>query len=61
MRYRVLLQYRALLQYRVLRALMMLFAAHAHPCSVGNTPLKRVADENNRNVTAFLRSFGAPE
>jgi hypothetical protein len=50
------------MQYRVLRALMMLFATHAPPCSdTGDSLLKRAIDLNAPDVIAFLRSVGAPE
>jgi ankyrin repeat protein len=47
--------------YRLLRALMMLFASHAPPCSLGNTPLKQAIFNNKPDVVVFLRSVGAPE
>jgi hypothetical protein len=47
------------MRYRLLRALMMLCATHAPPCSMGDTPLKVAIDCNNLDVIAFLRSDGA--
>ena len=55
------LQETCAMRYRVLRALMMLFATHAPPCSMGNTPLKRAIDCGKPDVIALLRSVGAPE
>ena len=54
------------MQYRLLRALMMLFATHAPPCSssfdtCGKTPLKLAILSERHDVAAFLRSVGAPE
>jgi hypothetical protein len=45
----------------LLRALLMLFATHAPPCSWGDTPLKQAIYNSQRDVVAFLRSVGAPE
>jgi hypothetical protein len=54
------------MQYRVLRALMIMFATHAPPCSgcfdpCGKTPLKSAICFGGHDVAAFLRSVGAPE
>jgi hypothetical protein len=49
------------MRYRLLCALVMMFASHAPPCSLGNTPLKQAIKFNQHDVLAFLRSVGAPE
>ena len=49
------------MQFRLLRVLMMLFPTHADPCSCSITPLKNAIQCKRLDVTAFLRSIGAPE
>jgi hypothetical protein len=49
------------MQYRLLRALMIMFATHAPPCSHGSTPLQYAVFYKRHDVVAFLRSVGAPE
>ena len=49
------------MRYLLLRALIIIFAAHAPFCSKGTSALRFAIDQDQPDVIAFLRSVGAPE
>jgi hypothetical protein len=44
------------MQCRLLRALMMLFATHAPPCSVGITPLDEAISRNYHLIYLYMQA-----